>query len=104
MPAMRKSLKVDSLKKWAALDRKRFMGPNLAKTIGLAKKKDFRLFPDESPKDGIGCSLNISKKIGKRITSFFKSVHGLFFFARFTGIYKTISKIGVPKNSQKKYI
>jgi hypothetical protein len=36
--------------------------------------------------------LNISKKIGKRITFFFKSVHGLFFFARFTGIYKTILK------------
>ena len=72
--------------------------------MGLIKKKDFRLVPDESPKDGIGCSLNISKKIGKRITSFFKSVHELFFFARFTGIYKIISKIGVPKNSQKKYI
>ena len=67
-------------------------------------KKDFRLFPNESPKDGIGCSLNISKKFGERITSFFKSVHELFFFARFTGIYKTISRIGVPKNWQKKYI
>lgn len=64
----------------------------------MAKKKDFRLFPDESPKDGIGCSLNISKKSGKRITSFFKSVHGLFFFARFTGIYITNLKKGVPKN------
>ena len=42
-------------------------------------KKDFRLFPNESPKDGIGCSLNISKKIGKRITFFFKSVLELFF-------------------------
>jgi hypothetical protein len=42
--------------------------------------------------------LNISKKFGERITSFFKSVHELFFFARFTGIYKTISRIGVPKN------
>ena len=66
--------------------------------MGLIKKKDFRLVPDESPKDGIGCSLNISKKIGKRITSFFNSVHELFFFARFTGIYKTIFKKGVPKN------
>ena len=92
MPAMRKSLKVDSLRNRAIFGIVLFIAPNLEKWNGLVKKKDFRLFPDESPKDGIGCSLNISKKIGKRITFFFKSVHGLFFFARFTGIYKTILK------------
>ena len=60
-------------------------------------KKDFRLFPNESPKDGIGCSLNIPKKMWKRITSKCKSVLNVFFLQRITQFWPDVSKKGVPK-------
>ena len=60
-------------------------------------KKDFRLFPNESPKDGIGCSLNIPKKMALRITLKFKSVLELFYLRKLTQFWPDVSKKGVPK-------
>lgn len=67
-------------------------------------KKDFRLFPNESPKDGIGCSLNIPKKMAERITSKIKSVLKLFYLRKFTQFWSDVRKKGVPKKRRKNYI